>query len=185
MHTVQHECNHSFFFFVRLLDWIAQFFYLLINCSHHHHHHHHHRNGRKKRHKRKILVHDLDKQVVKVNYNNGLDCLNILMQIAFQSLAAHSVHTPESVLIDSNNIFNGNYHLLLPFLLHFSFLRLLTFSFFLFYFFNIFSLLGCRSRWTVETSEMDNHCNCIPFIIDVSSIGRCNFAYGTSYRWYG
>lgn len=32
---------------------------------------------------------------------------------------------------------------------------------------------------------MDNHCNCIPFIIDVSSIGRCNFAYGTSYRWYG
>lgn len=106
------------------------------------------------------------------------------MQIAFQSLAAHSVCTPESVSIDSNNIFNGNYHLLLRSLLHFSFLRLLTF-YFLFYFFNIFSLLGYRSRWTVETSEMDNHCNCIPFIIDVSSIGRCNFAYGTSYRWYG
>ncbi|XP_055316211.1 dentin sialophosphoprotein [Sitodiplosis mosellana] len=33
---------------------------------HHHHHHHHHGNGRKKRHKRKILLHDLDEQVVKV-----------------------------------------------------------------------------------------------------------------------
>lgn len=39
----------------------------VINCRHHHHHHHHHHgNGRKKRHKRKILLHDLDEQVVKV-----------------------------------------------------------------------------------------------------------------------
>ncbi|XP_031619449.1 uncharacterized protein LOC116338380 [Contarinia nasturtii] len=32
----------------------------------HRHHHHHHNNGRKNRHKRKILLHDLDEQTVKV-----------------------------------------------------------------------------------------------------------------------
>lgn len=54
-------------------DFFFSLFRFLHNCSpvincrhHHHHHHHHHGNGRKKRHKRKILLHDLDEQVVKV-----------------------------------------------------------------------------------------------------------------------
>lgn len=49
-------------------------------CRHHHHHHHHHHrhhhhehSGRKKRHKRKILVHDLDEQVVKVSTNHMIE----------------------------------------------------------------------------------------------------------------
>lgn len=48
------------------------FSFLIFNLGfsqmprHHHHHHHHHR---KKRHKRKILVHDLDEQSVKVSTN--------------------------------------------------------------------------------------------------------------------
>lgn len=43
------------------LQFFSHFF-----LRHHHHHHHHHR---KKRHKRKILVHDLDEQSVKVSMN--------------------------------------------------------------------------------------------------------------------
>lgn len=39
-------------------------------ARHHHHHHHHHR---KKRHKRKILVHDLDEQSVKVSVPNVIN----------------------------------------------------------------------------------------------------------------
>lgn len=50
------------------LEWnfhhLFSFIFFNFQCRHHHHHHNHHR---KKRHKRKILVHDLDEQSVKVS----------------------------------------------------------------------------------------------------------------------
>lgn len=57
------HCCCCWFFILLLYNCFS-----LTFCRHrHHHHHHHHHNGRKKRHKRKILVHDIDEQVVKVS----------------------------------------------------------------------------------------------------------------------
>lgn len=69
--TSEHKI-HQYFSICTLFLWISLLIHLFwIDRHHHHHHHHNHRhNGRKKRHKRKILVHDLDEQVVKVKLRN-------------------------------------------------------------------------------------------------------------------